>query len=235
MNVDVKRLNHICQPDKDVVSGYIRNLRDLLPKSNAYYDMPINMQHIILFFYYHGIKFNTKYNQDCFQFADYDTTVKTKENLKWEDYFTCFIDDKITNNDCNIFNLHIKWLNGGDHFLMGYITSAIKEFDKSESRWIGATADHEHTGYGICFGTSSKDMHLYDKDNMFKKLKPSKNDYKIGDIFILSFNFINNQLIIKHNKDNVNTLSLHGAKKIIPGFAFRSGITLQIVKYEFLW
>ena len=232
MNVNLKKLNHIRQSTKDTVFGYIRKLRKLLPQNNAYYDMPINIQNDILFFYYHGITFNTKYQSDLFIFTNDNTTVEPNTASAYG-YLTCFLDDEITDCDCNIFNLYIKWLKGGDHFLMGYITSTIKEFDSSKSTWLGYKSNNKNTGYGICLGLNSKHMWLYDKDEWCKELKPSNSEYKIGDTFMLSFDFVNNKLIIYHNKHIVDTLSLHNAKKIIPGLTIDRNV-IQIVKCEFL-
>ena len=63
----------------------------------------------------------------------------------------------------------------------------------------------------------------------------STQNFKSNDIFALSFNFINNTLIIFHNNIKADTVSLHYNRKITPAFSLYGKYTeIEVIKYEFI-
>ena len=70
---------------KNIVSGYIRNVQSLLPKQNSYYNIPTLINHIIIFYLFDDITFNTepsKYTQTL-KFDNHDKTVLLTERTGW--------------------------------------------------------------------------------------------------------------------------------------------------------
>ena len=81
---------------------------------------------------------------------------------------------------------------------------------------------------------------FYDSNNKYNKSKwtklkyKSSTNFKNGDIFILSYNFNKNILIIYHNNIKAEIISLKNIKKIIPSFSlYLEDTQIQIIKYEF--
>eukprot|EP01084_Bolivina_argentea_P084595 152924_1 len=137
---------------------------------------------------------------------------------------------------CNKYDIHVKINRNQTNgcFDLGYVTKK-----DSIKNWDGYVGNDENRKESVSMriNTPVDEWYLYDKDNDEKsvKLKCKCNALSGGDTVILSFDFINNELIYYvNNKNNMATkISLNHKPSIIPAFSSTTtGYTIEIVNWE---
>ena len=224
-NMNKKRnLNSIKQSVKDLTFGYIRDIRQLFAMENSYYNIPKEIIYFILFYYCENMKFDVKNHGDALTFLN-ETTVCSKGNF--EDAI-CIFGDEITSKDCNIFRLHIKWVNCTGQLFIGCIISSFKEF-KEIALWNNYLSHLMYKDHIMSIVINSKDyskdyhrFYLYDKNNEGIEFGKIIEDLKNNDIFIMEFNFNKNKFILYHNNSMVDEIDFYH-KRIIPIFSLWYG------------
>ena len=118
---------------------------------------------------------------------------------------------------------------------MGFIKNdSLKEIKWDQFIGFGKNIDNS---FGI-WVASKREFLYYDRANGTGK--PSiyrrdweKPEFKPGDIFILSFNFLLNELTIYDGEIKADTISLGESKQITPAFSMHdSNEEIEIIKYE---
>ena len=145
---------------------------------------------------------------------------------------TCLYGDIVTNKMCKKYTVYFK--SNASPFLFGYVyISSFNEF-KDWNRYLG---HGENVSYsvGILAANQYRDFTLFTKD-ISKILKyESKENFKIGDIYGLSFDFVNDDIQIIHNGVNADKLQLKGRKSIIFAISLqKKNDFIHILKHEFL-
>eukprot|EP01084_Bolivina_argentea_P214233 363733_1 len=224
MNVNNPYFHSINHTIKTVVSYYCKSIQ---------HDIPLEILHLILLYYYVGYKFY-RYGQDV-DFSD----KSIKKTIPTPDYSLCVFGETI---DCIysfhhnfIYNLHIKWTTAVHSFYMGYIASSIHNI-RDWNDGVG-TRLNKNNSLGILVTKDCKKFkfsHLFSQGNEIIS-NDSKSSFKANDIFVLSFNFGNKELIIKHNNVISTKISIENYNKITPAFAlFYKNEQIEIIKYEFI-
>ena len=225
------KLSRIDSNTKNTVFGYMRKAQLLFPKNNIYYNIPMLIQYICLSYYYIGMVLDIKNHGNGLIFSNNDKNVKQTINA-WS---TCVLINDININDCNKFNIHIKYVKTGA-FQMGYIINTINSI-KNWNRETGCGSNTENS-VGIYVYHYRDTFTLYDKNDCagLQTLNyKSPKFFAINDIFILSFDFIENTLTIYHNDNKCDTIELQKHTKIIPAFSlYYPGTQIEILKCDFL-
>ena len=183
-------MDNIPEKTKMIVFGYIKQM-DNQNKMN----IPIDITNMILLFYFIAFNFYQEAYGQNLQFID-DKTVKMTAR-SWKSS-TCLFGESVTKKMCNEYNVHIKIhsLKRLEIFI-GYTTSfkGIKDWDRAAGR-----AKNDKDSVGIYIGGRNKTFLLCDRKNTYSDLKyKSESNFANGDTFVMSFNFINGDLILYHN------------------------------------
>ena len=195
---------------------------------NVYYNIPDGIILIILLYFYDNMKFNGQYHGDNLQFIN-DTTIKKINN---DIVSCCIFGETISNDICNKFSLYIKWKKCCAPFAFGYINSTIKESIKDWNYLLGSGVNKQH-GTAIIV-RKSQTLRVCDKDGYRELDNKTRTVCKEGDIFTLSFDFINNKSIIYHNGIEIDKLSFKKEEKLTPAFVFDpKGDEIEITKWNF--
>ena len=160
-------LSNIKERDKNIVFCYIRKTK---PSSSAYnFVIPIEIIHIILFYFYENLIFYQKQHGHDLKFVN-DTTVRKLRNTGWS---TCLFGSFISRDECNGFDIHIRWntlCNAHDHdgFFMGYIVNDIDEMIKDWNMCLGCISNKDSVG--IWVGSTCRSFYYYHKEVNAKRL-----------------------------------------------------------------
>eukprot|EP01084_Bolivina_argentea_P017816 33238_1 len=178
------------------------------------------------------IKWNTNTETNNIKFSDDHKTV-TKTDPQSSSVSTVLINKTITKEMCNEFSITL--IINGDEIngcLLGYVSSIndIKDWNQA----LGFDPNKQ-TSMGLLIDDDSPFLKLCDKDNTAEQLKCEYSECpKGGDTFLFCFNFVNDNLIVYHNNNKMDTLSLNGNKNIIPAVSLiRDGSSVQIRAYAF--
>ena len=143
---------------------------------------------------------------------------------------TVLFGHEISNEYCKQLDLYIKWKVASNAFFMGYFNQSMEY--KNSTDYLGQKLN-KFNSVGIEAYKLYNNFTISDEYNNSKTLNYcAPNDFKENDIFVLSFNFIDKQLLIYHNHNIAEILPLKH-KKIIPAFSLRGyGDQIEIIKYE---
>ena len=123
---------------------------------------------------------------------------------------------------------------GLPNFIFGYVTD--KYMIKNWNQSLGDD-NNKNSSVGIsasCYYLSSSRFYLFDKNNKCKELNyKSSTIFKCGDIFNLTFDFVQKKLIIYHNYNFAVDISLNGNKSVIFVVSLKAHDTsIEILNYE---
>eukprot|EP01084_Bolivina_argentea_P088006 158876_1 len=235
--MNTNKLAKINQETKYIVFGYTREI-------HKYFNVPIVIIHVIVLYYYDDFKFYTVKHGEDLAFPT-DQIVKKEFSVPsiFAHWKSCIYGIQINDKQCNVFTVKIKWTTTSAHmgFFIGYITSTIDESIKHWNEHIADTeTDPNNAKYSIGIhvypgggGGYEQGLYCYDKNDQSKKLSyaPS-NAFKSGDIFTISFNFMDNQFTIHHNDLIAEILSLNDCKQIALAFSlYDMGDQIEIIKH----
>eukprot|EP01084_Bolivina_argentea_P193686 332272_1 len=218
---------------KLITFGYIHRMEFSLNSADQN-QMSIDIINICVRYYGSKLIFNPNYHGDHMSFIN-DNIVN---NCMRDKFGTCIFGEELRTTKCNKFNLYIKWKQCTHGFIMGFITSNVYGKQFNWNGRLGSKINREHS-VGILVNKTSKKFSLWSKNvvgnRMFNNLDYcSKNEFKQGDIFILSFNIAENKLMIFHNGSMADQLSLDEYTTIIPAFTlWKKDEEIEIVKYQF--
>ena len=196
----------------DIVWGYTKNI-DITSTSQI---IPMEIIQIVLLYFYDTFKFNIYDHGEGLYFMNSQTVQK----LRHSQTSTCIFGEEITSTKCIGFDLYIKWVVCKESFFMGYITSTLDKSITDPTKWLGH-GKNKHNSVGIEVYKEYNNFTLSDKYSHYKMLNYSATDnFKQGDIFRLSFDFQNMELIIYHNGFKADTLTLE-SKALTPAISLR--------------
>ena len=90
----------------------------LLPQNNIYYEIPNDIIKLILLFYFIKLKFNTVLHSKHLIFPNERTVKRNIYFSHIDDIPICVFGDEINVNECNQFDIIIKWTKSFDSFSM---------------------------------------------------------------------------------------------------------------------
>ena len=213
---------------KYIVYGYSRKMEKLLPKFDKYYSIPNDIIDIILLYYSENLKFNREHHGKEIIFIN-DTTITKNEKMGTN---VCIFGDEITSKQCNKFKIYIKWVQCKSCIDMGFLTSSIQD---SIGDYQAALGQGENKEKSVAFFIAKTMIHTFEhsKHSTGKKSLHSSTPFGKHSIFALEFNFVADELVVYHNDDKVDIVSLHGCKSIIPALSIDKDEILEITKCEF--
>ena len=226
----LEQLKKINFRNRCLIFGYIRELQSKFTQNIAFYNVPELINYICLGYYFGhlDLKWDDSKYGNAIKITD-NKTIQCYKNGAWGTII--FGEELITSKICNRFDLHILWKNEY-RFFMGYITDKNDIKDWNES--LGQGSNRETTD-GIFVYNYYNYFALYNKNALYgQQLKyRSKKKLKIGDKFILSFNFVTDTLTIYHNENKADDISLKGNKSIRPTFCLADkNAEISIIKWE---
>ena len=150
----------------------------------------------------------------------------------------CIFGEEINHKECDMFNIYIQWKTCIRSFFIGYITSTINKSIIDWNQWLGNRSNSTYSN-GILINKHYTNFYIWNYKHYCKELSyKSLDQFKQNDIFILSFNFIQDTVTIYHNiksKENCAQISLRGCKSIIPAFSLCSkGEEIEIIHFDLL-
>ena len=226
MNIDKDRLNAIDQDIKDIVFGYNRNINKNIP-------MVIN--HIIIFYYYNDYKFNRNNNRSNISILNDNTITKQYgSNYSWS---TIFYGNLITNRQCNKIKFKFKWKKCKYDFYFGFIINkSIKECISSykiHGDHLGNKSIKKYS-VGIYISQYNNNYFIHDQNNNGKELKSrSIKPFKQNDIFNLIINFKKKSFVIYHNDNKSKKHPLYECNQIIPAFSlYHLGEQIEVINLD---
>ena len=234
-----KIVDKIDKKTKYIIFGYIKWIQKQFPNDYSF-NIPLEIINIILIFYNRSLSFineiNNKYSPKKLQFVN-DRTVKSIQTAGH--YVSCIFGEEIYRGNCNKFVLHILWKKCIADFFMGFIfnlpvnDSLNNKFDFNER--LSDNDKNINCSVGINVYKRNKCLKLYDKNNRNVALKYRSTKYfGQNDVFILSFDFNLNKLIIHHNGKKADTISINKYQSIIPAFSLDDkNEELEVIKWKF--
>ena len=246
MALPFKELKYCDNRTVNLVNGYIHNAQRLLPWSqNSYFIIPEIIHRICLAFYWLQFAINTEFIGDNLKIIGARTVLKEKK----DSHSMCAIGKSISRSICDIFRIEytMKHTNK-DRFcpVIGFCGASVID-SSSGIKW-----NHRAPGYSSQNGISSVGINIYRdmirKDKKYPgrtwiykdgtqsyKYKLELNDeLKVGDRFMLEFNFIQNKCHIYYNSRHTGCVIPFDYKQIIPLLSlYFVGEMIEITKYEF--
>eukprot|EP01084_Bolivina_argentea_P152385 265836_1 len=214
--------------------GFIRRCQKLLPNHIAFYNIPKGIYDISFEYYHIGNIFNEEY--DSTRGLKFNINGRSVEKDTGSLFATAIFDNEITSDMCNQYDVHIKWTHKVTDFYMGYINISTKEWiTKGLSKHsIGSYTNAEYS-VGCHVYVGCNDFMIYNKDHPQGHCSSCVDgNFDEGDIFIMSFNFKKDTFVIYWNGKKAHSMSLNGAKMVIPAFSlYRRGEEIEILKTEF--
>eukprot|EP01084_Bolivina_argentea_P308241 532935_1 len=207
---------------KKIVYGYIHALPNSF--SNT---IPIELINLILNLYHPKLMFAHKYQSAGLHLIN-DNRMRRLKCVNINAMFS--FADGISNVECNLFQIHIKWNVCKRDIFIGYICNL------NDIRWNTYVGDRiNENSTGLYITKNQTKIFFIDTNNYLTPLE-NKADTPFGQdgIFILSFDFVNDQMTVKHNNKTIGTISLKNHKEIIPAFSLSSeGEEIEVVQYSF--
>eukprot|EP01084_Bolivina_argentea_P274429 467768_1 len=235
MDVKAKRLKGVPQHRKDIVYGYSRTATKSLSIKNQ--STPTDIMDIILLFYYNTWrKFNTDYHGKYLQIINTDDCCRCKKINNGSGYNTCIYGEELRATKCDRFDITIKFVNKSS-FYMGFITSTVENSIKDWSCCLGRQGNKPYS-VGLLINSYFNYFKLSDPKNEYLAIsyKASKS-FQVNDIFMLSFDFTENQCYIYHNSTKIkHTISLAEYGMITVAFSLRDlDAEIEIVDAKYFY
>ena len=150
------------------------------------------------------------------------------------DYSTCSFEQDIDGTLFNKFMIHFRYLSSSrpSNIMIGYSTSI--DYIENWNRPIGFGMNKSCS---VCIWLNGKTCITWGHNiNNYGSLsyRPQTN-FQSGDIFTLSFDFVNDCVEFYHNDNKApGIISFNGAKCIIPAISLiDKGDSIQVIKWEY--
>eukprot|EP00483_Globobulimina_turgida_P008255 UN08271 len=142
----IAKKKRVDQFTKDIVYGYVRKYQQFAETNgNVSYNMPEGIILIILLYYFLDFKFDPDLNHGKHIHYLSDTIVtKAAPASGPSGWSTCIFGEEVTQKQCSVFNIDIKWKKCVTEFIMGYITSSIEQSIKDWNEFLGTAPNLEH-------------------------------------------------------------------------------------------
>eukprot|EP01084_Bolivina_argentea_P249901 418500_1 len=232
--MNLKMLKCIDKPFKEIVHGYVR---DIFKSAPLKYDcIPVEIINIILLFYYNAYrKFDVDHCGGDLQIIN-DTILK-KIAKSTKGYHSCVFGSELRATQiCKQFHIKIKLKQPTTSLYMGFFTCAVNDKTIDYTDCLGRGINQTNS-VGILINACFRYFKLSDKSNDYKVLQYiAPNNFGEGDTFMLSFDFVENELKIYHNGiQTKDTISIKDYEKITPAFSLRGmNSSIEILECEYV-
>ena len=145
------------QETKNVIFGFIRNIRKFYPINVSYYNFPISIANIITRYFYEYLKWNLDLNlRNYFELINDKIICKISDESAW-----CNISFglEVTDQECDKMDIHLKCIEGRIIFVIGYIANI--EQNRQHFTWINVPlGDMENKPYSSGIYINSINQHF---------------------------------------------------------------------------
>eukprot|EP01084_Bolivina_argentea_P265486 450025_1 len=213
-----------------LIDGFIRYLQqNVLIKDTI---IPNELNEIIFQYCYiiSMMKFYQKRYGYGLRFVDDKTVKQVNGELDWA---TCLLSHTpISSSDCNQFRVEYLWKSSVDRdgqFYIGFCGSIAVE----EWNWVLGNEANKNMSVGIQIFNGYNFFQMHDVNRYQHKLKyRASDDFKVGDRFMLLFDFVSSECVIYHNDSEADTIKME-FNQIIPAVSLIfNGEEVQITKWE---
>eukprot|EP01084_Bolivina_argentea_P067589 123053_1 len=210
-----------------LIFGYIHEIEKKYPRI---INIPKPIIYVLAEFYCLFDEWNEKFCGSLLKIIKPKIITKTKKG----NYCSCLFGNEINNKMCNVFNIEFKWKKKVIEFFIGYVEAdKLNTFDCNDDA-LGYQKNR-NCSLGLYFYKASMRCALYDKDIQYKTLQSSSNtSFRESDRFMLSFDFVNEQLTIFRNDKREDCIQFQHTS-IIPGVSlWKKGEEIEVTKYTFI-
>eukprot|EP01084_Bolivina_argentea_P067588 123052_1 len=210
-----------------LIFGYIHEIEKKYPRI---INIPKPIIYVLAEFYCLFDEWNEKFCGSLLKIIKPKIITKTKKG----NYCSCLFGNEINNKMCNVFNIEFKWKKKVIEFFIGYVEAdQLNKFDCHDDA-LGFQKNR-NISLGIWIYKTNSHCALYDSFYDYKTLKHSSTDTFVeSDRFMLSFDFVNEQLTIFRNDQRQDSIEFQH-KSIIPGVSlWQKGEEIEVTKYTFV-
>eukprot|EP01084_Bolivina_argentea_P067590 123059_1 len=229
-----KTLNRITIKDKHLIFGYIRNIEHNNSERPTIH-IPEPIIFMVAAFYCLFDEWNKQFSCGNLQFIG----SKIIKKMNSDGTSACVFGDEVNNKICKILKIEFRWLSSNPTIIsIGYIKSNLfKTFcwDGGFDSQLGIPPNKQNS-LNLSINAIVSSIYLYDEHNL-RELDYTKGHnytsmFKQNDLFMLVFDFINEELSLFHNGREANTLCFKD-KAIFPAANMHwQGETIEVTKYE---